>query len=77
MGDHAEVMAAIKRMAGVKYPVLVPNMKGFEAAVSDRYPFKNDKCFTFFLKVKAGAEEVSIFGAASETFSKYTYKQYL
>ena len=40
MGDHAEVMAAIRRKAGVKYPVLVPNMKGFEAAVNYGYPFK-------------------------------------
>lgn len=39
MGDHAEVMASIKRKPGVTYPVLVPNMKGFEAAVSNSPPF--------------------------------------
>ncbi len=32
MADSAEVMAAIRRRPGVSYPVLVPNMKGFEAA---------------------------------------------
>jgi hydroxymethylglutaryl-CoA lyase len=33
MGDNAEVMAGVQRKAGVRYAVLVPNMKGFEAAV--------------------------------------------
>jgi hydroxymethylglutaryl-CoA lyase len=32
MADHAEVMAGIRKRPGVAYPVLVPNMKGFEAA---------------------------------------------
>ncbi len=34
MADNVHVMAGIKRKAGVSYPVLVPNMKGFEAAVA-------------------------------------------
>jgi len=33
MGDNAEVMAGVRRTPGVRYSVLVPNMKGFEAAV--------------------------------------------
>ena len=52
MADTAEVMAGIARKPGVSYPVLVPNMKGFEAAVA------------------AGAGEVAVFAAASETFSR-------
>jgi isopropylmalate/homocitrate/citramalate synthase len=52
MADHAEVMAGIRKRPGVAYPVLVPNMKGFEAARA------------------AGAEEIAVFGAASETFSQ-------
>jgi hydroxymethylglutaryl-CoA lyase len=52
MADHAEVMAGIRRRTGVAYPVLVPNMQGFEAARA------------------AGAEEIAVFGAASETFSR-------
>ncbi len=52
MGDNAEVMARIRRRAGVAYPVLTPNLKGFEAALA------------------AGAEEVAVFGAASESFSQ-------
>jgi hydroxymethylglutaryl-CoA lyase len=32
MADTAEVMAGIARRRGVSYPVLVPNMKGYEAA---------------------------------------------
>ena len=52
MADHAEVMAGIRRKPGVAYPVLVPNMKGFEAALA------------------AGAEEIAVFGAASEAFSR-------
>jgi len=52
MADAADVMARIRRRAGVRYPVLTPNLKGFEAAVA------------------AGADEVAVFVAASETFSR-------
>jgi hydroxymethylglutaryl-CoA lyase len=52
MADHVEVLDALRRKPGVAYPVLVPNMKGFEAAVA------------------AGADEIAVFGAASETFSR-------
>ncbi len=52
MADTAEVMARIRRKPGVAYPVLVPNMKGLEAALA------------------AKAEEIAIFGAATEAFSK-------
>jgi hydroxymethylglutaryl-CoA lyase len=52
MADHAEVLRALPRGSGVRYPVLVPNMRGFEAAVA------------------AGATEVAVFAAASETFSQ-------
>lgn len=34
MADHAEVLQGIQRLSGVSYPVLTPNLKGFEAAVS-------------------------------------------
>jgi isopropylmalate/homocitrate/citramalate synthase len=33
MGDHEAVMAGLTRRPGTIYPVLTPNMKGFEAAV--------------------------------------------
>jgi hydroxymethylglutaryl-CoA lyase len=36
MADNAQVMAAIRRKPGVSYPVLTPNMKGFEAALAAR-----------------------------------------
>jgi hydroxymethylglutaryl-CoA lyase len=52
MGDAASVMARLDRRAGVSYPVLTPNLKGFEAALA------------------AGADEVAVFGAASESFSQ-------
>jgi hydroxymethylglutaryl-CoA lyase len=52
MADAAKVLAGIDRLPGVSYPVLVPNRKGLEAALS------------------AGAEEIAIFCAASETFSQ-------
>jgi hydroxymethylglutaryl-CoA lyase len=52
MGDNSEVMKGIARKAGVSYPVLTPNLKGFESALA------------------AGATEVAVFGAASESFSK-------
>lgn len=34
MADSADVMARIRRKPGVAYPVLVPNMKGLEAAIA-------------------------------------------
>jgi len=34
MGDSAEIMQKITRKAGVSYPVLTPNMKGFEGAMA-------------------------------------------
>ena len=52
MADAADVMARIRRKADVRYPVLTPNLRGFEAAFA------------------AGADEVAVFVAASETFSQ-------
>ena len=52
MVDSAAVMAGITRRPGVRYPVLVPNMKGYEAARA------------------AGADEVAVFAAATESFSR-------
>jgi len=34
MADHAEVLERIRRKPGVSYPVLTPNLKGFEAALA-------------------------------------------
>ena len=52
MADAAEVMARIRRKPGVRYPVLTPNLKGFEAALA------------------ANADEVAVFVAATEAFSR-------
>jgi isopropylmalate/homocitrate/citramalate synthase len=52
MADHSQVLRALPRDSGVSYPVLVPNLRGFEAAL------------------EAGATEVAVFAAASETFSQ-------
>jgi hydroxymethylglutaryl-CoA lyase len=56
MADNAQVMAGIRRLDGVRYSVLTPNMKGLEAALAaprDQWP-----------------DEIVIFGAASEAFSQ-------
>ncbi|MDM0042925.1 hydroxymethylglutaryl-CoA lyase [Variovorax dokdonensis] len=56
MGDNAQVMHGIQRKPGVRYSVLIPNMKGFEAAISaprEEWP-----------------DEIVVFGAASEAFSQ-------
>ncbi|MBN3308888.1 3-hydroxy-3-methylglutaryl-CoA lyase, cytoplasmic [Amia ocellicauda] len=34
MADHTEVLQGIKRLPDIKYPVLTPNMQGFQAAVA-------------------------------------------
>eukprot|EP00871_Galdieria_phlegrea_P003282 jgi/Galph1/3955/GphlegSOOS_G2595.1 len=52
LSDAKEVLNGIHKKHGVRYPVLVPNMKGMQAAL------------------EAGAEEVAIFAAASETFTR-------
>jgi hydroxymethylglutaryl-CoA lyase len=36
MADNAEVMAGIARKPGVRYSVLTPNLKGFEASVASK-----------------------------------------
>ena len=56
MADAADVMAGIRRQPGVRYSVLTPNMKGFEAAVAAPRAFWPD--------------EIVVFGAASEAFSQ-------
>ncbi len=43
MADAAAVMAGIRRKPGVRYSVLTPNMKGFEAAI----PSKPDEIVVF------------------------------
>ena len=57
MADTAEVLAGLDRRPGVRYPVLVPNMKGFEAALAAGLG-------------APGLDEIAIFGAASESFSQ-------
>ncbi|KAJ3021026.1 3-hydroxymethyl-3-methylglutaryl-CoA lyase [Thoreauomyces humboldtii] len=54
MADAATVLSGIARRKDVSYPVLTPNLQGFEAA----------------LKCQGGVQEVAIFGAASEAFSQ-------
>ncbi|MCU0929604.1 MAG: hydroxymethylglutaryl-CoA lyase [Burkholderiaceae bacterium] len=56
MADNAQVMAGIRRAPGVRYSVLVPNMKGLEAALAGGAATRPD--------------EVVVFGAASEAFSR-------
>ncbi len=55
MADNYSVMAGIERKAGVRYSVLTPNLKGFEAAIA------NDKILP---------DEIVVFAAASEAFSQ-------
>lgn len=52
MGDAHAVLTGIQRYPGVSYPVLAPNLQGFNAALA------------------AGAHEVAVFAAASESFSR-------
>ena len=55
MADNAQVMAGIARREGVRYSVLTPNLKGFEAAVAN---------------AAIKPDEIVVFGAASEAFSQ-------
>lgn len=55
MADNATVMAAVQRQSGVRYSVLTPNMKGFEAATAN---------------AQIKPDEIVVFAAASEAFSQ-------
>ena len=52
LADAAEVFTGIAKREGVAYPVLVPNLQGYERARA------------------VGADEVAVFAAASEAFSR-------
>ncbi len=52
MAHTDQVLAGLDMTQHVRYPVLVPNMKGFQGAVA------------------AGARDIAVFAAASETFSR-------
>jgi hydroxymethylglutaryl-CoA lyase len=52
MAETDRVLIGLERRPGVRYPVLVPNLKGLEAALA------------------AGAREIAVFAAASESFSR-------
>ena len=52
MAGSGDVLAAIKRVDGIRYAALTPNMRGYEDAL------------------KAGADEIAVFGSASEGFSQ-------
>ena len=56
MADNAQVMAGIRRQAGNRYSVLVPNMLGLQAALAGGDATRPD--------------EVVVFGAASQAFSR-------
>lgn len=53
MADAAELLRTMKRVSGVNYLALTPNLIGFGAAL------------------EAGATEVAVFAAASESFSRH------
>ena len=52
MADTEAVITGLTQLPGTRYPVLVPNLQGYERAV------------------KAGATEIAVFTAASESFSQ-------
>lgn len=55
MADNAEVMAGVQRRRGVRYSVLTPNLKGFEASIAS---------------AAIKPDEIVVFGAATEAFSQ-------
>jgi len=58
MADHEQVIRGINKIPGISYPVLTPNLKGFQAAVSSymntiiklslNNAIKNSKSTTFY-----------------------------
>ncbi len=66
MGDNTEVMAGISRQAGVRYSVLVPNMKGLEAAL----PTKPDEVVVFGAASEAFSQR-NINCSIAESFERF------
>jgi hydroxymethylglutaryl-CoA lyase len=56
MADNTQVLAGIRRAPGVRYSVLVPNMRGMEGVLA--------------LPAELRPQEVVVFGAATEAFSQ-------
>jgi hydroxymethylglutaryl-CoA lyase len=55
MADNAEVMAGVQRRPGVRYSVLTPNLKGFEASIAN---------------AAIKPDEIVVFASATEAFSQ-------
>jgi len=55
MADNAQVMRALQRAPGVRYSVLTPNLKGFEAAIAEE---------------SIRPDEIVVFASATEAFSQ-------
>ena len=70
MAGSDKVLKGIVQYPGVTYSVLTPNMKGFQDAVHVSILLSSNAIFLLY-KVQAGAKEVAVFAAASETFSQY------
>jgi hydroxymethylglutaryl-CoA lyase len=56
LADNTQVMAGVRRQAGVRFSVLTPNMKGLEAALA--------------LPLESRPDEIVVFAAATEAFSQ-------
>ena len=73
LADSKAVMSGIQRHPLVRYSTLTPNLKGLRNAVCTNFfqlIIYSKLIQVFFLKVESKSEEVAIFGAASETFTK-------
>ena len=71
MADHKAVLQGITKYPNVNYPVLVPNLMGLKSAV--RYLFTVHLVSVIkvlYFQIEAGAEEIAVFGAASESFTR-------
>jgi len=67
MADNAEVMAGIQRQPGVRYGVLVPNLKGLEAAL----PTRPDEVVVFAAATEAFSQR-NINCSIEESIERFT-----
>ncbi|MGE3920604.1 MAG: hydroxymethylglutaryl-CoA lyase [Gammaproteobacteria bacterium] len=65
LADHAEVLSSIKRRNNIRYPVLVPNLKGFETALS-----ANATEVSFFTAVSESFCQRNINCSIEESFNR-------
>ncbi|MEO9149718.1 MAG: hydroxymethylglutaryl-CoA lyase [Burkholderiaceae bacterium] len=67
MADHAEIMAGLKPHPGLRYPVLTPNLKGYDAALA-----AGAREVAVFASASEGFSQKNINCSVAESIERFT-----